>query len=93
MSCPVTRTKNSSQHLGQVVLDSKQKWCTSDQKQADDAQAEQQRKDQIAVREQDLKWVANVIEQTEQEEENLLTNPPKSRPRITVKPPVDPSTW
>ena len=87
MSCPVTHTKNSSQRPGQVVLDSKQKQCTSEQKQADDTQVEQQRKDQFAAREQGLKRVAKIIEQAEQEAENLLTNPPKPRPRIPVKPP------
>ncbi|KAF8837099.1 hypothetical protein BDN67DRAFT_1014127 [Paxillus ammoniavirescens] len=74
MSHPVTRAKNSSQHPGQIVLEGKQKRCTSEQKQADDAQAE------------------HILNRTEQEEENLLTNPPRPRPRIVVKSPVDPST-
>ena len=86
MSHPVTCAKNSSQHPGQIILDSKQKQRTPEQMQANNAQVEQQRKDQIAAREQGLKRVAKIIKQ-EQEAENLLTNPPKPRPHIPVKPP------
>lgn len=92
MSRPVTRSKNSTQHPGQILLEGKQKRRTSEQKQADDAQVEQSRREQVAAREQGFKRVTNIIDQMAQEEENLLTNPPKPRPRIVVKSPVDPST-
>ncbi|KIJ05536.1 hypothetical protein PAXINDRAFT_21218 [Paxillus involutus ATCC 200175] len=92
MSRPVTRSKNSTQHPGQILLEGKQKRRTSEQKQADDAQVEQSRREQVAAREQGFKRVANIIDRMAQEEENLLTNPPKPRPRIVVKSPVDPST-
>ena len=91
MARPTTRSKNSSQHPGQVVLDTKQKWCTSEQKQADDTQAKQLRLEQVEARERAVQRVASIIEQTEQEAKNLLVNAPKPRPRIIVKPPVDPS--
>ncbi|KAF8126258.1 hypothetical protein EV363DRAFT_1452995 [Boletus edulis] len=91
MTRPTTRSKNSSQRPGQVVLDTKQKRRTSEQKQADDAQAEQLRLEQVEAREQAVQRVAKIIEQTEQEAKDLLANAPKPRPRIVVKPPVDPS--
>ena len=47
MAHPTTHSKNSSQHPGQVVLDTKQKQHTSEQKQADDTQAEQLRLEQV----------------------------------------------
>ena len=91
MARPTTCSNNSSQHPGQVVLDTKQEWCTSEQKQANNVQAEQLRLEQVEAEEQAVQQVASIIEQTEQEAKNLLINALKPRPCIIVKLSVNPS--
>ncbi|KAI6094218.1 hypothetical protein EDD16DRAFT_1722005 [Pisolithus croceorrhizus] len=68
MSRPTTHAKNASQHPGDILLEGKQKRHTSEQKQADDAEAERAWEEQEAAR--------------EREEESQLTNPPKPKPRL-----------
>ncbi|KAF9238353.1 hypothetical protein BU15DRAFT_75288 [Melanogaster broomeanus] len=88
MSRPATRSKNANQHPGQILLEGKVKRRTSEQKEADDAQAEEERQEQTAARDHSIKRLAVIISQAEEEEGKLLTNPPKPRPRprIVVKP-------
>ncbi|KAN0074468.1 hypothetical protein V8E55_011880 [Tylopilus felleus] len=87
MACPATRSKNASQRPGQVILDTVQKRRTSEQKQTDDARAEQVRQEQAAVREQGVKRIADIIDRNKQVEGDILTNPPRPRPRLVLKPP------
>ena len=87
MACPATHSKNASQRPGQVILDTVQKRRTSEQKQTDDAQAEQVRQEQAAVREQGIKRIADIIDRNKQVEGDILTNPPRPRPRLVLKPP------
>ncbi|KIK76930.1 hypothetical protein PAXRUDRAFT_168378 [Paxillus rubicundulus Ve08.2h10] len=68
MSCLVTHAKNANQHPGQVVLDLKQKKHTSEQKQADDAQAETMQKGQEAVRQHDIDHLASIMDESAQKE-------------------------
>ncbi|KAG6380003.1 hypothetical protein JVT61DRAFT_10579 [Boletus reticuloceps] len=72
MARPVTRTKNSSQRPGQILLDMKQKRRTSEQKQLDDADAQREREEAAAARERGIKRLANIISQTQNEEDDLL---------------------
>ena len=94
MARPVTRAKNLHQHPSQVILGMKQKWCTKEQKQEDDVRAEQARQEEVTARERGITCLANIISQSEKEEQDLLTNPPKPRllPRIVVRPPAKPSS-
>ena len=87
MACPTTRAKNTSQHPGQVILDTVQKRHTSEQKQADNAQAELVKQEQAAAREQGFKWIAEIIDCNEQEQGDILANPPQPRPRLVLKAP------
>ncbi|KAI5986656.1 hypothetical protein EDD15DRAFT_2200040 [Pisolithus albus] len=84
MSRPTTRAKNAHQHPGHIILEGKQKRRTSEQKQADDAAAERAREEQEAAQERGIQRLANIIDDTIQEEENRLTNPPKPRPRLRL---------
>ncbi|KIJ58800.1 hypothetical protein HYDPIDRAFT_33813 [Hydnomerulius pinastri MD-312] len=87
MPRPATRSKNASQHPGHILLEGKVKRRTSEQKQADNARAEQERQEQTAARERGIERLAGIMGQAEEEEGSLLTNPPKPRPkpRILVK--------
>ncbi|KAI5984034.1 hypothetical protein EDD15DRAFT_2375581 [Pisolithus albus] len=84
MSRPTTHAKNAHQHPGHIILEGKQKRRTSEQKQADDAAAERAREEQEAAQERGIQRLANIIDDTIQEEENRLTNPPKPRPRLRL---------
>ncbi|KAF9234301.1 hypothetical protein BU15DRAFT_65844 [Melanogaster broomeanus] len=77
----------SGKHPGQILLEGKQKRRTSEQKQADDAQAEQERLEQEAAHGHGIKRLANIIDESMREEESRLTNPPRPRPqpRVIVK--------
>ncbi|KAN0094365.1 hypothetical protein V8E55_002652 [Tylopilus felleus] len=94
MARPVTRTKNLHQHPGQVILRMKQKRRTKEQKQEDDVRAEQARQEEATARERGITCLANIISQSEKEEQDPLKNPPKPRPlpRIVVRPPAEPSS-
>ena len=94
MSWPVTHAKNLSQHLGQVVLDMKQKWCTLEKKQANNIQAEWEREEAAAAHKGSIKYLANIISWAEKKEEDLLTKPhkPRSKLRDVLKPSVDPTS-
>ena len=94
MSRPTTRAKNAHQHPGQILVEGKQKRRTPEQKQADDARAEQERLEQEAARDHGIKRIANIINESRQEEASQLTNPPKPRPqpRALVKGPAVPSS-
>ena len=87
MACPTTRAKNASQHPGQVILDTVQKRCTSEQKQADNAQAELAKQEQAAAHEQGFKRSAEIIDHNEQEQGDILANPPRPRPYLVLKAP------
>ena len=91
---PTTRAKNANQHPGNIILEGKQKKRTPEEKQADDARAEQQRQEQAAERERGIKRLANIMDQVEKDEERLLTQPPKPKPRLRLilKGPAEPST-
>ncbi|KAF8835142.1 hypothetical protein BDN67DRAFT_984818 [Paxillus ammoniavirescens] len=84
MSCPATRSKNASQHPGHILLEGKVKRRTSQQKQEDNAQAKEQRQEQTAALECGIKCLAVIMDQAEEEEGKLLTDPPKLRPRPRV---------
>ncbi|KAI5995420.1 hypothetical protein EDD15DRAFT_2195446 [Pisolithus albus] len=84
MSHPTTRAKNAHQHPGHIILEGKQKRRTSEQKQADDAVAERACEEQEAAQKRGIQRLANIIDDTIQEEENRLTNPPKPRPRLCL---------
>ncbi|KIM51407.1 hypothetical protein SCLCIDRAFT_18408 [Scleroderma citrinum Foug A] len=62
------------------------------QKQLDDARAEQQLQEKEAAWEQGIKWLANIVEQSAQDEGLCIANPlrPRPRPRIISKT-ADPS--
>ena len=72
----------------------KQKQHTKEQKQEDDVRAEQARQEEAMAHECGITCLANIISQSEKEEQDLLTNPPKPRPlpRIVVRPPAEPSS-
>ncbi|KAI6004697.1 hypothetical protein EDD15DRAFT_2359442 [Pisolithus albus] len=84
MSRPTTRAKNANQHPGHILLEGKQKRRTSEQKQADDAEAERAREEREAARERGIQRLANIIDSSIQEEESQLTNPPKPKPRLRL---------
>ncbi|KAI5984733.1 hypothetical protein EDD15DRAFT_2367099 [Pisolithus albus] len=84
MSRPITRAKNAHQHPGHIVLEGKQKRRTSEQKQADDAAAERAREEQEAAQERGIQRLADIIDNSTQEEENRLADPPRPRPRIRL---------
>ncbi|KAG6382168.1 hypothetical protein JVT61DRAFT_816 [Boletus reticuloceps] len=81
MARPTTRAKNASQHPGQVVLNTMQKRCTAEQKQADNAQVEQTQKEQAAARDDAIQQIAQILDQDGNAEWSILTNPPRPRPR------------
>ena len=87
MACPTTRAKNTSQHPGQVILDTVQKRHTSEQKQADNAQAELVKQEQAAACEQGFKRITEIIDHNEQEQGDILANPPRPRPYLVLKAP------
>ncbi|KIK22184.1 hypothetical protein PISMIDRAFT_102910 [Pisolithus microcarpus 441] len=89
MSCPVTCAKNADQRPGLIMLEGRQKQCTSEQKQANDVEAKLERQEQCSIR-----CLANIVEGTDCQEKRLLTDPPKPRPKlcIVLKLPNDPST-
>ena len=64
---PTTHAKNANQHSGNIILEGKQKKCTPEEKQADDARAEQQRQEQAAERERGIKCLANIMDQVEKD--------------------------
>ncbi|KAI6112893.1 hypothetical protein F5141DRAFT_1063216 [Pisolithus sp. B1] len=68
MSHPTTCAKNANQHPGHIILEGKQKQCTSEQKQANDTEVERAQGEQETAQ--------------EHEEESQLTNPPKPKPRL-----------
>ncbi|KAI6100073.1 hypothetical protein EDD16DRAFT_1526586 [Pisolithus croceorrhizus] len=82
MSHPTTHAKNASQHPGHILLEGKQKQCTSEQKQANDAEGERAWEEQEAAWECGIQQLANIIDSSIQEEESQLTNPPKPKPRL-----------
>ena len=94
MSCPTTHAKNAHQHPGQILVEGKQKRRTPEQKQANDTRAKQERLEQEAARDHGIKRIANIINESRQEEASRLTNPPKPRPqpRALVKGPAVPSS-
>ena len=89
MSQPATRQKNSCQRSGLIILEGKQKRRTSEQKQADDTRAQMKKLEKLTVEKEGLERVANLIDRAVQEEESILTNWPKPRLCIIVKPPVN----
>ncbi|KAI5985952.1 hypothetical protein EDD15DRAFT_2200331 [Pisolithus albus] len=84
MSHPTTRAKNASQHPGHILLEGKQKRRTSEQKQADDVEAERAWEEQEAAWERGIQRLVNIIDSSIQEEESQLTNPPKPKPRLCL---------
>ncbi|KIK76788.1 hypothetical protein PAXRUDRAFT_168753 [Paxillus rubicundulus Ve08.2h10] len=81
MSHPNTHPTNANKHPGYILCDNKPKRCTSAQKQADDAQAEEVRQEQEAAKSCGIKHLANIVDEAMQDEERVLTNPPRARPR------------
>lgn len=84
MSRPATRPKNATQRPGLILLEGTQKRRTSEQKQADDEHAEQERLAQEAARERGIKRIANLMDQSAQREEHVRTHPPQPRPRPRI---------
>ncbi|KAI6118072.1 hypothetical protein F5141DRAFT_1211912 [Pisolithus sp. B1] len=93
MSHPVTCAKNADQCPGLIMLEGRQKQCTSEQKQADDVEAELERQEQVAAQEHGIRWLANIVEGADCQEKRLLTDPlkPRPKPHIMLKLPNDPS--
>ena len=89
MSWPATCQKNSSQQPSLIILEGKQKCRTSEQKQADNTQAQMKKLEKLTVEKEGLERVVNLIDRAVQEEESVLTNWPKSWLHIIVKPPVN----
>ncbi|KIO12265.1 hypothetical protein M404DRAFT_90249, partial [Pisolithus tinctorius Marx 270] len=81
MSHPTTCANNAHQHPGYILLEGKQVQHTSEQKQADNSQTKQARLEQAATREQGIKCLANIVEETEHQEKKLLNDIPKPRPK------------
>ncbi|KIK73708.1 hypothetical protein PAXRUDRAFT_76887, partial [Paxillus rubicundulus Ve08.2h10] len=77
----VTRAKNANQHPGLILSEGKQIRRTSEQKQANDAQAKQVRQEQVATQEQGIKHLARIISKAEKGEEDLLTRHPRPQPQ------------
>ena len=73
MSRPVTRAKNANQHPGQIILDTKQKHRTVEQKQQDDARNEQNKNQQKATQARAIEWVAEAVIKGTEAERHLLT--------------------
>ena len=92
MSQPATHPKNASQHPGHILLKGKQNRHTAEQKQLDDARAEQQLQEKEAAWEQGIKRLANIVEQSTQDEGLCIANPlrPRPQPRVVSKT-ADPS--
>ncbi|KIJ06885.1 hypothetical protein PAXINDRAFT_19912, partial [Paxillus involutus ATCC 200175] len=81
MSRPNTRPTNANKHPGYILRDDKPKRHTSAQKQADDAQAEEARQEREAAKSRGIKRLANIVDEAVQDEERVLTDPPRPRPR------------
>ena len=73
MSRPVTRAKNVNQHPGQIVLDTKQKHRTVEQKRQDDARNERDKYKQQAAQAHAIERVAEVVIKGTEAEKRLLT--------------------
>ena len=84
MSRPSTCPKNATQHPSLILLEGIQKRRTSEQKQADDKHAEQERLAQEATREHGIKRIAKLMDQSAQCEEHVHTHPPQPRPRPCI---------
>ena len=84
MSWPGTCAKNASQHPGHILLEGKQNRCTSEQKQLDDALAEQELREKEAACEQGINRLAKIVDQSAQDEGTWIANPLKPRPRPCV---------
>ena len=82
MSCPVTCAKNANQHLGQIILDMKQKQHTLEQKRQDDARIEQEKDKKEAAQARAIKQVANAIISETEAEKTLLTKCWHPRPHL-----------
>ena len=80
MSQPATRPKNASQHPGHILLEGKQNRRTAEQKQLDDAHAEQQLQAKEAAWEQGIKQLENIVKQSTQDEGLCIANPLRPRP-------------
>ncbi|KIJ10327.1 hypothetical protein PAXINDRAFT_16669 [Paxillus involutus ATCC 200175] len=81
MSCPNTCPTNANKHPGYILRDDKPKRRTSAQKQADDAQVEEARQEREAAKSRGIKRLANIVDEAVQDEERVLTDPPRLRPR------------
>ncbi|KIJ05198.1 hypothetical protein PAXINDRAFT_159125, partial [Paxillus involutus ATCC 200175] len=81
MSHPNTRPTNANKHPGYILRDDKPKRRTSAQKQANDAQAEEARQEREAAKSRGIKHLANIMDEAVQDEERVLTDPPRPRPR------------
>jgi len=84
MSRPATRPKNANQHPGHILLEGKQNRRTSEQKQLDDARTEQELQEREATREQGIRRLANIVDQSVQDEGLCIANPLRPRPRQHV---------
>ena len=73
MSRPVTRAKNANQHPGQIVLDTKQKHRTVEQKRQDDARDERDKYEQKAAQAHAIERVAKAVIKGTKAEKRLLT--------------------
>ena len=73
MSRPVTRAKNVNQHPGQIVLDTKQKHRTVEQKRQDDARNERDKYKQKAAQVHAIEQVAKAVIKGTEVEKRLLT--------------------
>ena len=77
---PVTHAKNTSQHLGQIILDTRQKHCTSEQKRQDNTHIQQEKDEQNAAQALAIQWVANTIISEAEAEKSWLTKCSHPRP-------------
>ncbi|KAI6094554.1 hypothetical protein F5141DRAFT_1069404 [Pisolithus sp. B1] len=57
-------------------------YCTSEQKQANNVEAERAQEEQETAQEHGIQQLVNIINSSIQEEESQLTNPPKLKPRL-----------
>ena len=70
---PVMSAKNANQHPGQIVLDTKQKHRTVEQKRQDDACDEQDKYEQKATQAHAIERVAKAVIKGTEAEKRLLT--------------------
>jgi len=87
----MTCAKNGNQHPRNILLEGKQKKHTPEEKQADNAQVEQQRHEQAAEKEHGIKHLANIMDWAEKDEKSLLTQPlkPRLQPCLLLKVPAN----